>query len=100
MSTFSIKQTGDDISIRLNGLSKSLAKLPAEAALKMRDLTPIRTGYARRNTKLRNKRTIIADYNYATDLDDGKSKQAPRGMTEPLFEWLQTQSADIARKAR
>jgi hypothetical protein len=61
MSTFGIKQTGDGISVRLNGLSKALAKLPAEAALKMRELTPIRTGYARRNTKLRNKRTIIAE---------------------------------------
>jgi hypothetical protein len=100
MSTVGFKQTGDGISVRLNGLSKSFAKLPAEAALKMRELTPIRTGYARRNTKLKNKRTIIANYNYAMDLDEGKSKQAPRGMTEPLFEWLQTQSADIVRKAK
>ena len=49
MSTFGIKQTGDGISVRLNGLSKAFAKLPEEAALKMRELTPIRTGYARRN---------------------------------------------------
>ena len=48
-------------------------------------ITPIDTGNAQRNTK-KNKRKIIADYPYAARLDEGWSKQAPNGMTEPAIE--------------
>lgn len=44
--------------------------------------TPIKTGYARRNTRL-SKDTIEANYPYATRLDNGYSKQAPKGMSLP-----------------
>ena len=50
--------------------------------------TPVRSGNARRNTELR-RDEIQANYPYATRLDEGYSKQRPKGMTEPTIEWLQ-----------
>jgi hypothetical protein len=49
--------------------------------------TPIKTGNARRSTSL-NDSTIDANYSYAGKLDDGYSKQAPKGMTEPALKEL------------
>lgn len=50
--------------------------------------TPIDKGNARRSTtQVRGE--IKADYPYAGRLDDGYSKQAPRGMVQPTIEWLQ-----------
>jgi hypothetical protein len=45
--------------------------------------TPIRSGNARRNTRLENDTTIVADYVYSERLDKGYSKQAPNGMVKP-----------------
>lgn len=50
-------------------------------------ITPIRTGNAKSNTDLRNNR-IEADYPYAQRLDDGWSKQAPNGMTDPTIKYV------------
>lgn len=47
--------------------------------------TPIRSGNARRNTKKQGK-AIDANYPYAQRLEEGYSKQAPYGMTEPTLE--------------
>jgi len=50
--------------------------------------TPVKTGNARANTELvRNE--IIADYPYAVRLDQGWSKQSPKGMSEPTIKFLQ-----------
>lgn len=49
------------------------------------DNTPIRSGNARRNTKLRGN-IIDADYPYAQRLEEGYSRQSPKGMTEPTLE--------------
>lgn len=51
--------------------------------------TPIRTGNARRNTQLKGNE-IQANYAYAQRLDDGYSRQAPRGMTEPTERYIET----------
>jgi hypothetical protein len=50
--------------------------------------TPVRSGNARRNTELR-RDEIQANYPYATRLDEGYSKQSPKGMVEPTMKWLQ-----------
>ena len=50
--------------------------------------TPIRTGNARSNTNIKGNE-IQAQYTYATRLDQGYSKQKPKGMTEPTIKWLQ-----------
>ncbi len=47
--------------------------------------TPIRTGNARRNT-VKSGNDIDANYPYAQRLEEGYSKQAPKGMTEPTIE--------------
>jgi hypothetical protein len=50
--------------------------------------TPVRSGNARRNTELRQDE-IQARYPYATRLDEGYSKQSPKGMVDPTIKWLQ-----------
>ena len=53
--------------------------------------TPIRGGNARRNTRYQESSTravINANYDYATRLDNGYSKQAPKGMSKPTIDFL------------
>jgi hypothetical protein len=50
-------------------------------------ITPLRSGNAKSNTDLRNNR-IEADYPYAQRLDDGWSRQAPNGMTDPTIKYV------------
>ena len=63
-------------------------KIMAEALLVFKKATPVRGGNARRNTRLKNKTTIIADYAYAGKLDKGYSKQAPKGMVAPTVDYI------------
>lgn len=68
---------------------KDLANGLADAALQeFIKNTPIRSGNARRNTRVDNT-TIVANYPYSQKLDEGYSKQAPNGMTEPTEKWIQ-----------
>ena len=50
--------------------------------------TPVRSGNARNNTKLRSKQ-IKSGYAYAGRLDEGWSTQAPNGMTEPTIDKIE-----------
>lgn len=59
--------------------------------------TPIDTGNARRNTTLSNN-TIYATYPYAQRLDEGHSKQAPRGMVAPTEQYAQQLAKKITGK--
>ena len=63
------------------------------------DSTPIRTGNARRNTSLRGN-TIDANYNYAERLDEGYSRQAPKGMTGPTEKFLEKRIDDLIGKIK
>ena len=76
-------------SSQVDGLLNNLKTMP-EAVMKQtynvyRNNTPIRSGNAKNRTKLENKLTIGARYPYAGRLDEGWSKQAPKGMTEPTL---------------
>lgn len=80
------------IKIKTDSVDKMLDKLllmPEEvmesAYVFFRNQTPIREGNARNRTKLQGKLTIGAKYPYAGRLDEGWSKQAPKGMTEPTL---------------
>ena len=73
--------------------SNNIAK---EAFTKFKDVTPVKTGNAKRSTKLQGN-TINADYGYANVLDKGRhmtrrgmrgSDQAPQGMTEPTIKHI------------
>ena len=81
--------------VSLNTFNKQMRSVRAavedlpEAALDVFvDNTPIRTGNARRNTQLSGT-TIRADYPYASNLDQGSSKQSPSGMVAPTEKWIQ-----------
>lgn len=52
--------------------------------------TPIRTGNARRSTSLK-ANSIDANYGYAAALNQGRSRQAPNGMTDPTIEYARQQ---------
>lgn len=73
--------------------------LREEATEYFRDSTPLRTGNARRKTKLKGD-TIQADYPYAGRLDSGYSRQAPSGMTEPTTRYIQNRIDQLTRRAR
>lgn len=51
-------------------------------------ITPKDTGNARRNTR-KKPNEILADYAYAGRLDEGWSKQAPNGMSDPAIEYFE-----------
>jgi hypothetical protein len=44
---------------------------------------------------MRSKTEIVADYPYAQRLEDGYSKQAPKGMSEPTEKFMQKRLKDI-----
>ena len=74
------------------GLFKDMDELAEtvidEAYPFLKEKTPIKTGNARRNT-VKRKTKIVSNYNYAGDLDAGKSRQAPDGFTAPTIEQMQ-----------
>ena len=87
----------NNISDSLLRIHNELGKLPAKGLIKFKDLTPIDKGNARRRTTL-HKDTIEANYPYAVRLNEGWSKQAPRGMELPFMSWLSEQVRKIIRK--
>lgn len=92
----SVKKT-DNITPSLKQIASELKNLPKEAFKFWVDNTPIRTGNARRRTKLQND-VIHANYIYASRLDEGYSKQAPKGMSEPTTEFINRRVKSIMRK--
>jgi hypothetical protein len=77
----------DNITKELTAIQKQLRAYPQEAVDQFRSLTPIDRGNARRKTVLKNE-TIELNYPYAERLDNGWSKQAPNGMTQPFEKWV------------
>jgi len=84
-----------------NKRMKELSKLPEhlldEALDFMKENTPADSGYARRNTKRKGSQ-IVSDYPYAGRLDEGYSRQAPNGFTEPTIEQLRKETDKFVRK--
>jgi ABC-type Zn uptake system ZnuABC Zn-binding protein ZnuA len=90
--------TKNNIARDLSGIPKKLkTTIPQKAWKFFKDITPIDTGFARRRTKLR-RTTIVADYHYASYLDNGHSKQAPQGMSEPTTRYLNNIVRKILRR--
>jgi hypothetical protein len=88
-----------DINKMFNQAEAVAKQLPKEAYDFFVDSTPIRTGNARRSTRLRGN-VIDADYNYAQRLDEGSSRQAPKGMTEPTEKFLQKRIDELLGKIK
>lgn len=81
-----------DIQDRITGditkLKRELGAVPKAAVTEYQKLTPVKSGNARKRTTLKGN-SIQANYPYAQRLDEGWSKQAPKGMTKPWELWLQ-----------
>lgn len=77
-----IRRVQDTITASLGRLRANFERLPYEAFVYWRSITPRRTGAARRRTTL-SRKTIMASYPYASRLDSGYSRQAPDGMSRP-----------------
>ena len=70
-------------------IQTEFAAIPPAAFVFFEKETPIRTGNARRNTQLKGNE-IQANYAYAQSLDDGYSRQAPQGMSNPTERYIET----------
>jgi len=86
----------DTISPSIKKMKVALEQLPRQAYVEWVKDTPIRSGNARRKTRL-NKNTIESQYPYAQRLDEGWSKQAPKGMTDPVTKFVEAQLRKIMR---
>ncbi len=78
---------------QFDNLMKELKKIPVEsveeAGTYFKGITPKRTGNARSKTVTKKtKSRIEANYPYAGRLDEGWSKQAPKGMSDPTVDYL------------
>jgi hypothetical protein len=81
----------------LKRIGAALQKLPKEAYDLFKEETPIKTGNAKRRTRLQGQ-VIKADYDYATELDAGRSRQAPEGMSRPTEQFITKRVNEIMRK--
>jgi hypothetical protein len=90
------KVNRSDFDKTMRQLDKLFDDLPSQAHKEFIKQTPKRSGNARAHTKLE-RNTIVADYPYAERLDEGYSKQNPRGMTEPTEQWIRK---EISRRLK
>jgi hypothetical protein len=91
-----VKLEKDTITPSISKMKLALEQLPRTAFLEWVKITPIQTGNARRKTRL-NKNTIEAAYPYAQRLDEGYSKQARQGMSEPVRRFIEREMKKIMR---
>lgn len=92
-----VKQNKNKITPNNKRMSRRFANFPKLAYQHFVKITPKDTGNARKKTKLRGD-TIYANYPYAEVLDDGHSRQAPKGMTEPTREYVKRLAKKTIRK--
>lgn len=83
----SVRKTRDTMTGSLQKIQREFAALPREAYRVWLENTPKQSGNARRRTRLQGNQ-IRADYPYADKLDEGSSRQASDGMSQPTTEYL------------
>lgn len=86
----------DKITDDLAKIKRQLPQIVKQGLVEYKRLTPIQTGNARRKTTA-TANSIQANYAYAGRLDEGYSKQAPQGMTEPFEKWLENHVDKIVK---
>ena len=86
----------NSLSSSLKKIQKKLDQLPQEAYKEFVKDTPIKSGNARRNTKLVGNE-IQANYPYAKRLDEGYSKQSPQGMVQPTEAFIRKRMKQILK---
>jgi hypothetical protein len=87
----------DKLTPSLKKKQAQLDAVPAQAHTFFKAHTPIKTGNARSRTVLK-KDTIVAAYPYAQLLDDGRSRQAPDGMTKPTASFIKKTTDTIMKR--
>jgi hypothetical protein len=87
----------DRITPSLNKIQRELSNLVSEAYQVFKDNTPVRSGNARKKTRLKGD-TILAAYPYARKLDGGWSRQNPDGMVKPTAKFIEQRLRKILRK--
>lgn len=92
----SVKLVNDGITASLRRIQSELDKVPQQMYNFWVKTTPKKTGNARRKTVLKNNE-IQAKYPYAQRLDEGWSKQAPNGMSEPTEKFVTDRINKIMR---
>jgi hypothetical protein len=92
-----VKKTSDGVTPSLDKVMKGLRQVAPSAYNFWNKTTPVKTGNARNKTKL-SRDTITANYSYASRLDGGSSKQAPKGMSGPTTEFITRLIKQIIRK--
>lgn len=93
----SIKKTNDRMSSSLTNIQRQLPRIIQQSYKFFVNVTPKDSGNARRKTKLKGD-TIEARYAYARRLDEGYSKQAPKGMVAPTMKFFERLLRRIMRK--
>jgi len=88
MLNVTIQFNGTKVAADLNReLDQTVRQISQEYFGLVKDKTPVRTGRAKRGWRLKKQRQFVYNVNnrvpYIGRLDEGSSKQAPRGMTRP-----------------
>ena len=92
-----VRLTIDTITSQCQQMRAQLRSLPQQAFQEWQKNTPVRSGNARRRTRLQGD-TIEARYPYAQRLDEGYSSQSPQGMSQPVEKFIQQQIKKILGK--
>ena len=87
----------DTMTSSLKRIQRELAKIPGQAYDVWYQNTPVRSGNARKRTRLVGSQ-IQAKYAYAQRLDEGYSRQSPQGMSEPTRRFIEQATQRIIRK--
>lgn len=93
----SITKTQSRISLSLEGVKKDIQTIAPKAYDFFYYQTPVKSGNARSRTKLRGD-TIEASYPYAGKLDNGYSRQSPKGMSNPTKAYIKSLARKILGK--
>ena len=88
MLNVTIQFNGNKVAADLNReLDQTVRQISQDYFDSVKEKTPVRTGRARRGWRLKKQRELSYSVNnrvpYIGRLDEGYSKQAPRGMTRP-----------------
>jgi hypothetical protein len=83
---------------KIAGYNRAIKEMPKRALDFFIQQTPVSSGNARRNTRMKDATHIFANYAYADRLDKGWSQQSTDGMTKPTQDWLEAEFKKIFRK--
>lgn len=84
-----------NINAAIRRIERELPGIASDAHKEFVKKTPVDSGNARRRTAFRNGNTIDARYNYANRLNQGWSRQADNGMTDPTVEFIRSRVRSI-----